>query len=435
MKKYLTPVSALQFYQLVRYGALVLTGIIFTKTQLTQAEIGSWETFLFLAGAVSFFWLNGFLRALLPVAGETEQAPEKSPAVFTSFVLISAASLLCALLLYSASPVVSATLLNGKEIPFRSLLIIFLVTGTPSSLIEYLYLLKKKSIQIVRYAIISFSAQLTLVIVPVSLGWGIQAAITGLVVSMLLRYGWLLTVLIRHFPLSFSFGFARQYIRLALPLVGATLLGGSAEYVDGFIVTSRFSNEVFAIFRYGARELPLALLMANALSNSMLPEMANRGALAQNLHRLRENSRRIMHLLFPLSMIFILLAHPVFPLLFNPKFAASATIFNIYLLLVISRLLFPQTILIGLKYTRQILIASAFELALNVSLSLLLVRFFGITGIAAATVIAYLFEKMILIRMVKTQLDIAPSAYIPRKLYLGYSAGLLIVFIFAELIF
>ena len=77
-------VSAFQLFHLIRYGTLGVTGIVFAKTTLTQEAIGEYETFVFLAGAVSFFWLNGLMKALLPLSADEEHS---RPAIFSSFVL------------------------------------------------------------------------------------------------------------------------------------------------------------------------------------------------------------------------------------------------------------------------------------------------------------------------------------------------------------
>jgi O-antigen/teichoic acid export membrane protein len=100
---------------------------------------------------------------------------------------------------------------------------------------------------------------------------------------------------------------------------------------------------------------------------------------------LKRGVSRLMHFLFPLTALLLLVSKPLFPVVFNSAFSESATVFNIYLLLVISRLLMPQTILNGLKLTRQIMVAAFFELVLNVALSLFLLAVWGIAGIAFAT--------------------------------------------------
>jgi hypothetical protein len=68
-------------------------------------------------------------------------------------------------------------------------------------------------------------------------------------------------------------------------------------------------------------------------------------------------------------------------------------------------------------------------------LSFILVRFFGIAGIAFATFIAFLFEKMYLSVVVKKKLNVSVSEYIPVKIYSIYSASIIVIFVFAEYVF
>lgn len=432
MKKRINTISAFQFYQLVRYSTLILIGIVFTKTALTQPEIGKYETFVFLAGAVSFFWLNGLLKAMLPLSAETKNSGTN---IFSALVLIQSISLVTAGLLFLFQPQISKCLLNGNPVPETKLLLVFIIFSAPANLVEYFYLIKKHNRSIIVYSLISFFVQFTLVVLPPVLKMEIIWSLKGLVLSTLLRYLWLWCILIYFSEIHFSSIFVKQHLKLGGPLVAATLFSGSAQFVDGFIVTSKFDEATFAIFRYGARELPLSMLLTNALSNAMLPEFANRDNLVRNLKKLKSNISRLMHFLFPLTAILLIISHPVFPILFNPGFEKSATIFNIYLLLLISRLLLPQTILNGLRYSKEIMQAAFLELILNISLSLILVQFFGIAGIAFATFFAYLFEKIFLAVAVQRKLRIQLSAYLPVKYYLIYSTGILIIFTFAELIF
>ncbi len=429
MKKYINTISAFQFYQLVKYATLILIGVVFTKTALTQSAIGEYETFVFIAGAVSFFWLNGLLKALLPLTAQKEKSR-----IFSAFVVIQLFSLLAALLLFLLQPLFSDFLLNNKEIPETGLLFLFLVFGVPAYLVEYFYLIKKRNNTLIIYAAVSFLIQFVLVVLPPVLGYGIQIAMKGLVVSSVLRYIWLWILLISNSEIHFSFAFVKEHLKLGGPLVAATFLSGSAQFVDGFIVTSKFNDETFAVFRYGARELPLAMLLANALSNALLSDFAQKENLKQNLAKLKRSVSKLMHFLFPVTAVLLLISHTVFPVIFNAQFAESATIFNIYLLLVISRLLMSQTILNGLKRTKPIMYAAFLELIVNVALSLVLVQFFGIAGIAIATFVAYLFEKLYLALIVKKRLNIAVSDYIPVNIYTLYSIGVIVIFIFVEII-
>lgn len=427
----ISQISALQIFQLIRFSTLMLIGIVFTKSGLSTAEIGQYETFLFLAGAVSFFWLNGLIQGFLPSAVNNSTSG-KSPAFFNLFYLLLALSVLSVLFILTFEHSISGFLLSGSGIPFLKYLLIYLLISTPASLVEYIYLIKKQSGMILIYGVLSFFLMFLLVVLPAVLGAGIQYSIAGLVISSVFRLIWLLIVLFQNSSPSFDFQFIQKHLKCAYPLIFSMFLSGSAQYIDGFIITYYFDEATFAIYRYGAREFPLAVLLANAFSSAMLPGFANSTARQSNLLEIRTNAQKLGSWLFPLSGVLLLASHWAFPIVFNVNFNGSATIFNIYLLLIVSRLVFPQTILIGLQKTKVILWASALEIAVNVGLSLCFVQYWGIAGVAYGTVGAYFFEKLILIAFVRGKLGYRLSSYLNVKQHLFYSLFLVAEFIAIE---
>ncbi len=428
----LTPVFSLQLFQLMRFGTFILIGIVFTKTNLSTQSIGEYEQFLFLAGGVSFFWLNGLIRGLLPMAKEPRN--DGASPVFNAFLLISLFTLLVVAILAIAGNLVGRTLLGGGEIPYLGLLLGYLFFSVPANLIEYFFLLRNEPQKIVYYGAVSFFTMFLLVVLPVLFALDLRFVMYGLLLVAFLRYLFLLGLIFSIRESRFSKGFIREHFGLSAPLIVSALLSGSAQYIDGFIITSRFDEATFAVFRYGARELPLVLLLANAFSNAMLPEFSNKTMLQASLALIKKESGRLANLLFPITALLVVMSHELFPIIFNADFGGSATIFNIYLLLIISRLIFPQTILIGLKQTAVVARASLLELILNVSLSLMFVRFWGISGVAYATVIAYLFEKIYLVVVLNRQLDIAPINYQNSFRHLFYSLLLLVIFFIVEFV-
>jgi len=110
-----------------------------------------------------------------------------------------------------------------------------------------------------------------------------------------------------------------------------------------------------------------------------------------------------------------------FPLVFNSNFAESANVFDVFLLIVISRLIFPQTILIALGKTKTILFISILETLLNIVLSIWLVHIYGLVGIAFGTVLAFMFEKIVIAFYLKTKEGIRFSDYTPVGWFTFYS--------------
>lgn len=429
MKLQVTTVYSLQAFQLMRYVSMILIGVFMAKSSLGMDAIGEYEQFMFLSGCVSFFWLNGLIRGLLPTYKEDEPGDVR---FFNAFLLINGLALVSAFVILGLSRVWFPAQAGSAPVWVRWILAAFLFFSVPASLTEYYFLVKKKSLRILFYGAFSYLLMMVLVLLPALLGWGIEACLLGALVWAVFRYLFLWFLLLRYVKLQFSMEYQREHIGVSMPLVLSALVSGSAQYVDGFIVRSRFDEAAFAVFRYGAREFPVVLLMANAFSNAMLPVFNAAENVQQALQKIRRESARLSNMLFPLSAVLMLTSHWLFPILFNSKFAGSATIFNIYLLLITSRLLFPQTILIGLRQTSLIVWASVGELVVNVAFSFVFVSFWGMNGVAFATVLAYLLEKSLLIAMVQRRLEIPVTMYQNISRHLIYSLLLCGLFFVVE---
>lgn len=425
-------VKSLQLFQLIKYGSLVLIGILFSKSAFGKENIGHYETFLLIAGVFTFFWVNGFLKVMLPVSSEKTEI-EKKVLVYNTFLLLTGLSLISAVLMLILNQPFSNLLLNGNQVPAPTLLALYILFNSPALMIEYIYLINHRSKSILLYALITFTLQIAAVGLPPFFGHGLTTVLYCLLFIAILRFAWLIVVLLKYSKREFRASLVIDYLKLGTPLVVSTLLSSSARYIDGFIITSQFSPEDLAVFQYGARELPIALLLANSLSMASLSRFAKKD-IASPLAEFRSEVYRLNWLLFPVSILLMLSSHWFYPVVFNAEFEGSATIFNIYLLLVISRLLFPQTLLTAKKMNNVIVRASFFEIVINIGLSLLLAQIFGIKGVAYATFVAYLFEKIYLMIACRRTLKIRINQYQPLNIYLIMSALLIVSFVVVEFI-
>ncbi|MBN1990104.1 MAG: polysaccharide biosynthesis C-terminal domain-containing protein [Bacteroidales bacterium] len=422
---------ALQLFQAIRFLSLIGISIFLSKSGLSQEEIGSYETVLFVAGLLSFFWVSGLTQAML--ASTAPRVKDKGSEIFNTFIVLSTFTLATVATGYLLKS--SITALKGtSNLEHLTLTLLYLALSAPANLAEYIYLIKNKPRSIVAYGSIVWGAQLLAVIAAVHLGHGLAGAIYALIASAGIKLIWTVALVVKHSELKLNIKFIREFLLLGIPLVGKILISGSASYIDGLIITSQFSLSAFATFRFGAREFPLTTLLSNGLSNAMIPDLASPSNFAKALINLKKRTLRLMHVLYPITIVSLLVAPPLFPIVFNPSFAASAIIFNTYLLTITSKLIFPQTVAIGLKKTKWLLYISIAELSINVSLSLALIPPFGLNGVAIATVIAFWFEKALIALYLYRALNIAPQSYIPLKEYFIYSTLLLLTFAISTVI-
>ena len=419
--KAISNVSALQIFQILRYSTLILISIVFANSHLSKLEIGEYETFIFIAGAASFFWLTGFIKSFLI---NSSNRKEKSSDIFNFYILILATSVLSFLTI----KFISSDSINLLSYNYSDKLAIYIVLLGTASISEYILLSLKKNKALIDYGFISFAIQFAIIIYPIIIGKGIEMIINSLLIVVALKNLFALFLVFRYSVISFSFSIIKNNLRLAFPLIISFILSGSAQYIDGFIIKYNFDDNVFAVFRYGAKEFPLLILLADSMSTAFLSNF-NNSNIDNVLAQIKEKSNKLVNWLFPLSIVLLIFSTYLFKTVFSPQFEESAIIFDIYLLLIVSRLIFPQTVIMGLKNSSLILQAAIIELIINVSLSLILVLKFGIAGVAFATVIAFFIEKGYLLITLKYKFNISSLKYINFKPIILYSIILYLVFI------
>ncbi len=438
--KFIDNISGLQLFQLMKPVIFLFISIALTKNHLTRAEIGQWEMFMFIAGIFTFFWVTGIIQSLLPLYHRNNtfrkignNGTQKSPEIYNAFLLLSFFSVLVFILGHALKNTFSSVY-SSMNIPHINLLLFYILLSSPVCLIEYIYLLNNRSYRIFQYGIYTYSAQLLLIIVPLALGKDLVWSIYGLLTVTAMRWVWLIVLLRRYTEMKISVEFMKEHLYLGLPLILTTLISGSAQYTDGVIVSAVYRDPgMFAWFRYGAKEFPLVLMLANGLSNAMLPEFSTRERMVESMAKIRNKSEKLMHFLFPTAIIMMVFTRWIYPRMFNPDFQKSADIFLIYSMLIIPRLVFPQTIIIGRKKTRITLIAAILELLINIPLSLLMIKWgYNIVGVALSTFIVYFIGKAFLVGYLWFKMRIKPTDYIPVRVFAIYSFLIGIVFILID---
>lgn len=425
----ITNVRALQGFQILRQGAAILISILLAKSVLTSEEIGTFEMLTFIGTTVSFFWIAGLNQGILPFFPKLNSTDQR-PFIFNTFLLFCGISICVIILLLFFEYSITQLLVGQETLPYFKWFAVYLLFFMPSFLVDYIYLVNNQAKQILGFGIIVFSLQVIVVIIPLLMGKGLLGSIQGLVGLGVFRFLWLLKVVFDFGKIEWRSELMSKYLKLSIPLILYTLLSGFPTIFDNWVVGWFYDDKsTFAIFRYGARELPLTIALANALSMAMIPELVKNKN--NTFTDLKNKTLNLFHWLFPLSIILMLTSSWWFPKVFNPDFLESASVFNVFLLVIISRLIFPQSILIALGKTKMVLFISILETILNIILSLIFVRHFGLVGIAFGTFLAYLFEKIAIAIYLFFQYDISFPKYTPVSWYLFYSLLLFVAYFFS----
>jgi O-antigen/teichoic acid export membrane protein len=400
----LSTVSSLQLFQLARYLGFVLIGISFAKLGIPKEQIGRFESFLWLMGLFSFFWIAGLMNSMLAIY--PKHTPEdKKKLLFTTF---------CLILLLSAVAGVVQFFVGGSILGLA-----YLLFNNASYVVEYILFLSNRRRQLITYGIVVAVIQVLLSVGPAYIYGDTQYAIYGLVVVAVIKFIYIVSLLRSHTTVIYERSRITELLILSLPLMVSFFVNGSAEYIDGAVVRHYFTLSDFSVFRYGSREFPLFTILAATLSMSMIPRVSEN--VSDGLAAIRKESLRYMHVFFPLAIILALSSRWLFSVFFSPQFEQSGRVFAALMLLTIPRLLFPQTILTALKENRIILLCSIFEVSVNIIASVILARYYGLVGVAYGTVIAFTAEKSLMATILYSKHKIIFTDYVAVIPFIIYS--------------
>ncbi len=414
---------ALQLFQIMRLGSAVLTGILLAKSGLPTAEIGAWEMLLYVGTTLTFFWVTGLLQGIAPVYSKLG-TEERKRFIFSHFLLFFGIAAALYILLFFGEKWIAPALTGLPQVPYFHLFALYLLLNLPTFPVEYFYLLHERPRSIVVWGIASFGMHLLALLIPIKMGYGLEGGITALVILSGLKFLWTAGLALHFGRLSFDKKLILSYLLFCAPLMLSNVVSNLMLLFDNWLVGWHFGDPaIFAVYRYGAREFPMATALVSALGTAIIPLLST--SPSAGLAELKVKSLRLMHWLFPLTILLLCISKPLFPIVFNPNFAASAALFNIYLLTLASRILLPASILLAKGDSRSIFWVSVAELCVKFVLGFIFIQTWGLPGLAFSVVLSFWVEKLGLIWLLEKKYNIRTSEWLDWKWYLGYSVALL----------
>jgi O-antigen/teichoic acid export membrane protein len=433
LKRYLALDDAARAFQLAglfRFALIFVQGIVLVKAGVPIAIVGQLELIFFIVNFFQFFWQNGSHQAMMSWKAGEERALA-SGTIFGGMHLQAFAAM-CLLWIVAALPLNAefSQLLAGKNLAALSVYVFFSI---PVGAISYAFLVKNQLSRVVWYTVLSQGLQGVIVVVTMIAGWPVEDLIIALAIYAAVR--WVAVVVIGKW---FTDGMPAlrsmwAFVIFGIPLVLHALNSGVMDYVDGWIVSFFFGEEVFALYRFGARELPLNALLIGGLTTGLINSSKIKSAVDAAVLRLE--TLRMIKLLFPIYCLLILLSPLLFTLIYDEQFVLSARIFNIYVLTVLARVILCQVYCYVHHETWVLTWSTAAEIILNIILSIVLLQWIGILGIPIATALAYAAQKIFLIAYVRRRFKVRFTEYAPVNACIWYFSAMILCTIIAELIY
>ena len=416
-------VRQVQLFTLCRQTGIILSSIVLARFLPVDA-VGTVEMLILCGYLMTFFWSDALLRGYL---AKSNLLTEKY--FITSFLwLFFLAGLIFMFLLLVGQSIFIPLFTSRPRLEGLELFALYQVFIIPLWIAPFIGLLKGQNLLLISLYVLvgpAFACWTGLTGIPDILG-----VLIGLFCYALVGFTWLMTQT-KFIPNLKLLNILKIIWPATWPLVLYAISTGIARSFDAWLVARNFDNETFAIFRYGAREFPLVTALSVGLSTMMIPRLQD----FKTLHELKSRSTRLMHICYPIVALFIFFSPVVFQYLFGLQYSGSALIFNIYLLLSLTQIIMPQSILTARGDTKILWYVSLGELAINVIASLVLMRYLGLIGIVWGTLIAYFFEKIVLMGILRDRYKIGFSEIINPLIWVMYGLLLIFTFMFSRWVF
>jgi len=408
-----------------------MVSIIMVKSALPADQLGYYEVIIFVVTSVSFFWSIGMKNALLSYYPSMPEV-EKPVLLATVFWILTGFSLLVSVLFFMFDGYLVQLFTSFDFVPAMEYGALYLLVSVPLVLIENVLYLRGDARSLMKYS--HWSHVVMLIFVGLAAIW--SAELTSFFIAMILwsfiRWVYFLVFVFQSQWQLWNRKMAISFTLFSLPIIFNVFLGSVMDMIDGLFVMHYFDEAFFPIFRYGAREMPFSTLLFSSLSAAMIPLLIKDGMSSSEL---KVRVTRLMHFVFPVAILLMLLSPFIFPVVYNTEFKQSAFIFNIYLLILTSRVLLPQAYNFALHQHKVIVWTSIFEIIVNVLLSFWWVQYWGVYGLAMATVVAYFIQKILLVLYNSRINHIPLQQYLPIKWYTIYVSVIVVAFLISNFIY
>ena len=407
---------AAQVHQLLRQGSGILTGILMAKYAGSLLLVGQYEAFTYTIVSLSFFWVNAFGQGLLSF-GVSFPTNERADVYANIFLVYIYAAIAVGLLLVTCPTKVSEWLLGASQWPFGSLLGLYAVLHLPSFFLESFWIATSQPKRLLAYGLLTYTTYPLSIAGVLVFEGGLTAILWALCLHAAVRLVWACAEIapLTRFRVSWQWAFVQS----TAPLVVYALINGATQVLSTTLISHYTSGDaaLFALFRYGSREIPIVLALSMALSNSFVPTLAASDASDEALATFRQAINKLYYTIFPISIALFIAAPWLFNHIFHPDFKAAVPIFQAFVALVLSRALFPQTIVLALQQHRLLLVMAVIETGVIIGLGWWWLPIYGLEGMAWATVVGYFIEKIGLMSYIWYKNSIHPSKYTPLTTY------------------
>jgi O-antigen/teichoic acid export membrane protein len=364
---------------------------------LPLAEYGTYKQLFLIALTLSSvlpFGVGQSLYYFIP------RAAERRIYFGQTLLFLLAAGAVAAVALFAVMPRVAAAFDNPRLLDHRLLLALYTAFTVASSPLELSMTSRGQTRRSAITYLVWDSARAAAFVIPAGSGRGLGAMMTALTVLAALRLvaTWVLMVGRPRGPIFDRRLFVGQ-LAYALPFGLAMLVAIPQQYAHQYAVASTVAPALFAIYAAGCFEPPFVDLLYTPTGEVLMVRLGaleKQGRAGESVAAFHEASGHLARYLLPGVMLLWAIAPEFVVAAFGERFAASATIFRVWLLAIPLGIFPMDAALRARNETPYLLRAYVVKALATVPLVWIGVTQFGIVGGAASYVVSELVGKAML---------------------------------------
>lgn len=188
----------------------------------------------------------------------------------------------------------------------------------------------------------------------------------------------------------FDQSIVKDYFKIGIPLMIASMLGTVGKNIDKVIVSSMMSPSDFAIYVNGAMEIPFIASITGSVMVVIIVDftkLLGKGKIKETFDLWNRAVESTSSLLIPIAFVLFLNADWLIIAMFGKSYSESAIPFKIYLFLLPLRTMIFSSLITASGKTKLISKGAFLFVISNVITSVVFIKIFGFIGPALATVI------------------------------------------------
>lgn len=405
--------------------AATLVSLVVLARLVPKPALGGYQQLWLLYGIVAPFLVGGVPTALLYFIPRAATRDEISRWVRDAYVLLTAFGVVSSLVVLALrrpiaaalnDPALAHALLFYAPYPFFA----FLNAAMPSSLIASgrarLAAVLNAANGVLTVAAVVGAALIAPTAASMAVGLSVSAAIlavistTCVVRALSLRGGGV--------PRTVAW---RPLLTYGLPLALTQLAGMIGFQFDRLVISHRYAPSVFAVYALGAVEVPVAIVVQQAVNSVLVPALSRLhadGELSGLISQWHAAIRKVSLVILPLFAFLLVMAGSVIGVLYGANFDGSVRIFRAYLFVMPMRMATYGIITQAIGRTGVNLAGSAVMLVANITLAIALVFPLGLLGPAIATPLAMFLTIVFYVVRLRGAFGLSVADLVPWRMLL-----------------